>query len=444
VDEYDVDQVLQEALDRLTLLADAGSALASTLDLDQAVRRVGRIIARRLADWCCLDLVRERAQVDRVGVIHRDPHVDTTGLEGLLPPIPKNSPRPLARALRGAGPLLLDSEHMFPSAQPDADPLTRRQLELYRRLGADSVIVAPLRARRQVLGAVTVTRTDARQPLTEADLPLVEDLAHRVAMAVDNARLHDATQRIAERLQLSLLPDLPEVAGLELSARYRPAHTTARVGGDWYDSFVTPSGELALIIGDVIGHDLGAAVIMSQLRNMLRAVACDHDEPSGRILERLDVIHDHLDPGAGTASCLYGLVKGGPEGPWTLDYSSAGHLPPLLTTHDGDTTYLEEGQGLLLGVEPDLPRPSATHVLPAGSTLLLYTDGLVEHHGEDIDEGLTRLRQHAAALARESLDVVCDELLAGLEPEGSDDIALLALQLPHEGARSSAHAPRSR
>ncbi|MFG2794644.1 PP2C family protein-serine/threonine phosphatase [Streptomyces sp. NPDC048419] len=330
--------------------------------------------------------------------------------------------------LAGAGPLLLTAADL-PTTGQTTDPLYARQLELFTQLGTDTAIVAPLRARRQVLGALTVGRGTGRAPLTSPDLAMVDDLAHRMALGVDNARLYRQTQRIAERLQRSLLPVLPETGLLQLSARYAPAAATAEVGGDWYDSFPLPTGHTTMIIGDVSGHDLRAAVTMSQLRNMLRGIGCDRQEPPGHILRRLDLAHHTLYPRV-TATCLYGLLGEDTTGTWTLQFSSAGHPPPLLITHAGDTRYLTGGHGLLLGLDPDQARPHATEVLPAGSTVLLYTDGLIERRGEGLDTGMTRLRQHAAALARESLDTFCDELLTGLAADHADDVALLAARLP--------------
>ncbi|MFI1423059.1 PP2C family protein-serine/threonine phosphatase [Streptomyces sp. NPDC020731] len=235
-------------------------------------------------------------------------------------------------------------------------PTARRQLELFAHMGADSVIIAPLRARRQVLGALTVARTSGRAALCEQDLALVDDFAHRIALAVDNARLHQETQRIAERLQRSLLPELPR--HLQLTARYTPSRTTAEVGGDRYDSFLLPNGATTLIIGDVTGHDLRSAVTMSHLRNMLRGIACDRQGPPGHILHRLDRAYLSLYGGA-TASCVYALLTGPEAGPWTLEYANAGHPPPLLITYEGNTRYLDDGHGPLLGVDPRLPRPHA-------------------------------------------------------------------------------------
>ncbi|MGW7290652.1 PP2C family protein-serine/threonine phosphatase, partial [Streptomyces sp. NPDC054847] len=264
-----------------------------------------------------------------------------------------------------------------------------------------------------------------RRPFTEADLPLVDDLVRGLALGVDNARLYQETRSIAERLQRSLLPVLPDVEHLELAARYAASSTTAQVGGDWYDSFVVPNGDTALVIGDVSGHNLDAAIAMSQLRSMLRGIAIDRQEPPDTVLRRLDMANHSLYREA-TATCIYGLVKGPAAGPWELTYSSAGHLPPLLTTADGDTRYLEEGAGLLLGMDPDMPRSMARHMLPAHSTVLFYTDGLIERRDESLDRAMVRLRQHTAALAHEPLDVFCDELLIGLGADSADDIALLA------------------
>ncbi len=431
VDEFDVDAVLQQALDRLALLAEVTTALGSTLDADEGLRRVCRIVVPQLADWCAVDLLEGDDQPRRVCVTHRDPHLLPPGmLEGCLPALTDDTPGPLARVLRGAGPLLIND--------PGHTPQRTHRLagwDLAPALEASSMVVAPLRARRRVMGALTLARTGSERPYSEDDLALVEDLAHRIALHADNARLHTEVQATAEHLQRALLPDLPHVGHLQLAARYNPARSeAAEVGGDWYDSFTLPTGDTALIIGDVTGHDVRAAVAMSQIRNMLRGIACDRQEPPNIILRRLDLAQHTLL--ATTATCIYAIVHGPEGGPWELHYSNAGHLPPLLVTHEGDTHYLNDSHDLLLGVDPHRHRSHATARLPARSTLLLYTDGLIERRGESLDMGLTRLRQHAAALAREPLPTLCDELLAGLLAERyPDDVALLALRLPPPGLR---------
>ncbi|MEU7162783.1 PP2C family protein-serine/threonine phosphatase, partial [Streptomyces chrestomyceticus] len=182
-------------------------------------------------------------------------------------------------------------------------------------------------------------------------------------------------------------------------------------------------------LADAVATGLGlvAAVAMSQLRSMLRGIAIDRQEPPEEVLRRLDVANHSLSEEA-TATCIYGLVTGSPDGPWQLNHSSAGHLPPLLTTREGDTRYLDAGSGLLLGMEPDMPRPGATDPIPAHATVLLYTDGLIERRDESLDHAMDRLRRHAADLAAEPLDVFCDELLIALSADSADDIALLAFR----------------
>lgn len=425
-----MDRAVQDSLDRLTLVANASEALSSTLELEPGLRRLCRVLVPALADWCAIDLIEEddELRLRRVVVEHREPNaLPPDFLEALLPAAEADSQAPLARALRGAGPLRLTE---FPSPAEGTDALERIELQTFAQLGADRAVLVPLRARRKVVGVLTLVRVDQDGLDQQERLPLVVDLAHRVAMAVDNARLHAQTAHTAERLQRSLLPTLPDTGHVELGARYAPARVSAEVGGDWYDAFPLPDGALTLIIGDVTGHDLKSAVAMSQMRNMLRGIACDRKEPPGKILARLDAANEILYP-TQTLTCLYGLiVKPDPYGPWLLEYASAGHPAPLLVTDEGDTRFLSGGRSILLGVTPDALRSDATESLPPGCTLLLYTDGLIERRSETFDDGMTRLRQHAAALSREPLETFCDELMSGLGDASTDDIALLAVRIP--------------
>jgi serine phosphatase RsbU (regulator of sigma subunit) len=423
-DAYEVDEEVQHALDRLTILINAAEALASTLDLNTGIRRLCRTLVPGLADWCAVDLLDGQGRLRRVAVERRRTEWSAGLYEGVLPPA-EGSAASGARALQGFGPVLLND---FQVSGKTGDPLRERELEIFQWLDTDTAVVAPLRARGQVFGVLTLARTRREAALTEDSLPLVEDLAHRVALAVDNARLHSQVQYTAERLQRSLLPDLPTHGPLHLAARYQSAAATARVGGDWYDAFVLPDGALALIIGDIAGHDLHAAVMMSQTRNMLRGIACDRKEPPGKILARLDAAHHILSPHQ-TLTCVYGLVeKTAPDEAWQFQYAVAGHPPPLLVERDGDTRFLTGGRSMLLGMDPGESRPEAFERLPPESTLLLYTDGLIERRTEGLGRGLARLRQHAAALAREPLEAFCDELLSGLADDGSDDVAMIAVR----------------
>ncbi|MDQ0809013.1 PAS domain S-box-containing protein [Streptomyces sp. B3I7] len=422
------DRLARTALQRLALVADTYSALAAAPDAPELLRRVGEILVGRFADWYAVDLLDARDQVERVCVVHRDPAAPpSVTYEGALPPVSGTGKGPLPRALRGAGPLLLTD---IPPDSGEGSALDARQSRLFAELGAHSAVVAPLQARRQVLGALTVARTGGQRPFTEEDLPLLGDVAGGLALGVDNAHLYQETRQIAERLQRSLLPALPRTEHFRLAARYAPSSATAHVGGDWYDAFMLPGGEAALVIGDVTGHDLQAAVAMSSLRNMLRGIAVDRQEPPGEVLRRLDLASQTLYRNA-TATCLYGMVRGTPgaAGAVTLHYATAGHLPPLLTTAQGETRHLEAGAGALIGMDPELPRPTGCETLPPHSTLLLYTDGLIERRGEHLDDAMTRLRRCTADLARAPLDVFCDEVLLRLGADSTDDIALLALRV---------------
>ncbi|SFY47583.1 PP2C family protein-serine/threonine phosphatase [Streptomyces sp. F-1] len=408
---------------RLRLLADVSRALASGLDAEESLRRLARLVVPQLADACVVDVV-EGEGVRRLTVTDRDADRALRVLSGGVLPGPDDSACALAKVLRGAGPVLVTD---FGTTDPN-DPLRSAQWSLYRTLGARSALIVPMRVRRQELGALTfVRRTET--PFDEQEQALAADLGHRAALALDNARLYAMQEHTAEQLQLSLLPDLTGLPHLQLATSYLAARERAEVGGDWYDAFPLPDGSAVLAIGDVVGHDLAAAVRMGQLRNMLRALAYDRgDDPAG-VMCRLDRVMQGLT-GIELVTAVIARIETPAAGPWRLTWTNAGHLPPLLARPDGHTALLEEGHAPILGVDPELPRETASVVLPSGSTLLLYTDGLVERPGEDIGRGLTRLRQHAAALAGEPLPVFRDELLGRMSDVQHDDVAVLALRVP--------------
>ncbi|GHD30791.1 SpoIIE family protein phosphatase [Streptomyces galbus] len=414
----------------LELFADTGQALAGTLDLDEGLRRTCHVLTRSLADWCTADLLDEQGRLVRVCIVHRDDRVTVAGEHfGRFPPLTADARGPLPRVLRGAGPLLLTDSPPLGRGHSRVDA---RQRALVDQLGGSSAVVAPLRAQGRIFGALTLVRVRDEHPFTRRDVPLIAELVRGIALGVDNARLHQSVHSSAEQLQRALLPTLPRCDRLELAARYLPSRSTAEVGGDWYDAFLLPGGETALVVGDVAGHDLKAAVAMSALRNMLRGIAVDRQEPPGDVLRRLDLASHTLDQRS-TATCVYALVRldGGAT---VLHHSSAGHLPPLLITPAGQARYLDGGRGVLIGMDPDLPRPSACEPLPPGSTLLLFTDGLIERRGESLTDAMTRLGRHAAAHAGDPLEVFCDELVIAFGADTTDDIALLALRPTAPGA----------
>ncbi|WP_181787509.1 PP2C family protein-serine/threonine phosphatase [Streptomyces phytophilus] len=412
------------AAQRLRLLAEVSRALASGLDAEESLRRLARLVVAHFADACVVDVVAADG-LRRLTVAERDPGRGLRERPGGFLPGPDASATDLAKVLRGGGPAL-DTGLTAPDP---GDPLGAAQWALYNAVGAETAVIVPMRVRRHTLGALTFIRYSRDLPFDEQEQALATDLGQRAGLALENARLYTLQRHTAEQLQRSLLPDLTGLAHLQLAARYVAARERAEVGGDWYDAFPLPDGSVVLAIGDVVGHDLAAAVRMGQLRNMLRALAYDSgDDPAG-IMSRLDRVMQGLTS-IELVTAVVARIHTPARGPWRLHWTNAGHLPPLLAQRDGRTLLLEDGHAPVLGVDPALDRQTASVVLPSGATLLLYTDGLIERPGEDIGHGLTRLRQHAAGLARASLTVFRDELLARLGSDRHDDIAVLALRVP--------------
>jgi serine phosphatase RsbU (regulator of sigma subunit) len=416
-------------LERLALLAETTTRLTSTLDTDQALRRLVHIVLPRLADWAVIDMFTENDEVWRTTVVHYADGVlvDRDDLQGPLPVLPAESPLPLSRALRGSSSMV--ATPVTYEGPPDSG-LAVEQRRLFKETGMHSAIVASIRGPRDVLGALTIGRSDQPAPFTVDDLPLLEDITRRAGVALENARLYQQQRRVAETMQRHLLPRLPQLPGLEMTARYVSAPDASQVGGDWYDVFTLSDGATAVAIGDVVGHDLDAAADMAQLRNMLRAHAWSHQEPPSSIVTRLDEAATHIAEVA-MATLVFGRLESDGPGRWRLRWTNAGHPPPLLVTEDGQTSFLGGAHGILLGTGTAMPRPDAEVTLEAHSTLVLYTDGLVESPGRSIDVGLASLRRHAAALASRPLETFCDLLLSRVRPaDNDDDVAMLALRVP--------------
>ncbi|MFF3511856.1 SpoIIE family protein phosphatase [Streptomyces sp. NPDC002573] len=416
-------------LERLALLAETTTQLTSTLDVDEALRRLVALVVPRLADWAVIDQITERDEVWRTAVVHRENGVlvHRDDLQGPMPPVPEDSPMPLSRALRGVASTVTGPGTY--RRTPDSGIAVAQRL-LFEATGMHSAAIAPIRGLREVLGALTLGRSERPEAFTSFDLALLEDITRRAGLALDNARLYQRQRKVAETMQRHLLPQLPRLPGLEMTARYLPAPDASQVGGDWYDVFALAEGDTAIAIGDVAGHDLDAAAGMAQVRNMLRGHAWSQKEPPSRIVEWLDEAMTRLTD-VSMATTVFARTAVGSDGRWTLLWTNAGHPPPLLVTREGLTEYLTEGHGPLLGIRPRRRRGDATVVLPPESTLLLYTDGLIESRGHSLDEGLDRLRRHAAALARRSLESFADELLERTRPaDNDDDVAVLALRTP--------------
>ncbi|MCM8551867.1 SpoIIE family protein phosphatase [Streptomyces sp. STCH 565 A] len=426
-------RALEDFNERLSLVAEITEVLGQTLETDEALARLVCLLVPRLADWAAVDLLTGSGEVHRVAVT--GPEGRDAGFQGRSAPAPEEAGQgedsPLARALAGGESVL---QERVATVTPAAGhgPLAALHSGFLTAVGAGSAVTVPLGARDRITGALTVVRTDPAHPFDESDLASVSDVGRRVGVVVDNTRRYGRQRAVAEAMQHNLLAPLPRPGHLRLAARYQPAPAGSQVGGDWYDAFTLKDGALALVIGDVVGHDLTAAAGMAQLHGILRSLAWDHTGPPGAVVDRLDAAMPVITT-VPLATLILARVEGDRDtGPWTLRWTSAGHPPPLLLSLDGTACYLEAGQGLLLGTGPvgGPGRPDATHPLQPGSTLLLYTDGLVETPGSDLDTGLDRLRRYVLALAHEPLDRLCGKVLAHLPPGSTDDVALLALRVP--------------
>jgi serine phosphatase RsbU (regulator of sigma subunit) len=380
-----------------------------------------------MADWCILTVLDDEGRPLDVGWWHADPArralVERYAAVRLAA-MPVTSP--VVRALLGET-VLADAEEVT-AMLPDSD--ARQLLGL---LDPSRAITLPLRGRGRTLGALTLY-LDTDRVFTEPEQATAQEIADRAGLALDNARLFAQQRQLAEELQRSLLTGAFTHDQAEVAVRYTPAAEAARVGGDWYDAFVQPGGGMMLVIGDVVGHDTAAAAAMGQLRSLLRGIATYSDGGPAEVLRGLDAAMDQLQVGTYATAAVARFEQTAEErhrGVTRMRWSNAGHLPPLVINPDGSLAALADWRGeLLLGVDPATPRAESVVVLDRGTTVLLFTDGLIERRGGDLDEGMARLRDAAAALTDRSLDDLCDELLDRLvQGRPEDDVALVAIRL---------------
>jgi serine phosphatase RsbU (regulator of sigma subunit)/anti-sigma regulatory factor (Ser/Thr protein kinase) len=291
--------------------------------------------------------------------------------------------------------------------------------------GIRSLLGVPLLANGEVVGVMHVGTTTPRV-FTQHEIDLMQLVADRVALALQ-VRLSDRGRVVLDAFQRTFLPDvLPYVPGLRIATRYLPAASTVGVGGDWYDTFALPSGELIFVIGDVAGHGLAAASLMGKMRNALRAHALLGGSATD-IVARADEFHRHFGQGE-LVTLLVGVLTRDLE---TFRFVSAGHAPPLVVDREGAAFAVQEHPNPPLGMTQ---APSFTdEVVPLrlGTSILLYTDGLMERRDESLDVGLERLRRTAEGLVngREPSDSITDLVQKILgEERPIDDVALLLIQ----------------
>jgi putative methionine-R-sulfoxide reductase with GAF domain len=285
--------------------------------------------------------------------------------------------------------------------------------------GISSLLGVPLIAGGRVIGVLHVGSLRPRK-FTSDDASLLQLAADRAAVAVQSLRAAD--DRIAATALLrSLLPAaLPAIPGVQIAARYVPG--SGAVGGDWYDVFTLPSGELGVVIGDVAGSGLPAAVVMGRMRSALRAYALETTDPA-EVLDRLDRKMQHFEPGA-LATILYAVLDPALD---RVHLSSAGHLPPVVAVPGDTGATVDLAPGLMLGVDPRARRQVTTVKIAHGAVLCLYTDGLVERRDQPLDDGLARL---CGAVAAEEPERVCAAVMGALvgSAAAGDDIALVTLR----------------
>ena len=288
--------------------------------------------------------------------------------------------------------------------------------------GISTLLGVPLVVEDRVIGVLHVGTLEPRA-FTPIDVALLERAADRIALAVDRAR----QQTVANLLQRTLLPGrLPELAGLEMAARYLPGADDTHVGGDWYDVVLLPHGRVGLAIGDVVSRGVRAAAVMGQMRIALRAYALDGDNP-GTVLDRLDRLVRGL--GEREMATVAYLVLDPLERTVTL--ALAGHLPPLIIPASGEARLVEAVRSRPIGVAAARRYEETTFEIDRGDAIVLYTDGLVERRGASIDDGLRAMTESAVASAELGAEEICDRLVAAAEADSvPDDVAVLAVRLP--------------
>ena len=281
---------------------------------------------------------------------------------------------------------------------------------------------------------------------SELQLRAMRERAHQAAEVAAaqwrrTQQLLEERSSVAETLQRAMLTHLPESDHLRIAARYLPAHAQDQVGGDWYDAFLTPDGATVVAIGDTSGHDIGAAADMGQLRTLLRGYAVDRDEPPSSTMRRLDQAMATFSIDT-LATVVLARIEQEPAyaalGMRRLRWTNAGHPPPVLLHADGRVEALATPPDLLVGVRPDCLRSDHVLPLPPGSTLLLYSDGLIEQRATDrsIDAGISLILERLAGHADLPLEELLDRLLDDLQDGREDDIVVLAVRMhPEDGPR---------
>ncbi|MFD6585743.1 SpoIIE family protein phosphatase [Streptomyces anulatus] len=382
--------------DHLAWLNEASSRIGTTLDLERTAQELVEFTVPRLADGAAIDLLESVLRGEEGAPVNStQPTVTRAIAVAAVDALANLEPDPVGEISdyqeRAVDRCLTEREPVL-IARLGADDYIRvaatpRAAALLREAGVHSYLAVPLVSRGVLLGAADFIRSGSTPPFTDTDLALAMQLASRAAVFLDNARLYGQERERLVALQRSMLPRaMPSTPGLDVAAHYAPPTETSGVGGDWYDVVALPGGRSALIVGDVMNHGLSAAATMGRLRTVARTLMALDIAPE-RALARMDLAARDLDDDQ-VATCLCAVYD-----PATREYTlaSAGHPPPLLVDAAGRATHVDVPPGAPLGTGV-IPYTSVRLPAPAGSRLVLYTDGLFKNRTDDVDAQLERLR----------------------------------------------------
>ncbi|WP_243639282.1 SpoIIE family protein phosphatase [Streptacidiphilus pinicola] len=448
-DRYRAVAKVERARQRLALLNEVGSRIGDLLDGELIAQELADALVPRLGDHsgvALLEAVLEGAELPRHTHSRLTPLImaataavvpgpDAEAMQTPGAPIEMTDDSLFGRVLRTGMPETMDAATQLEEVSGQGDPRVRAAY----RLGVHSMLVVPLRARGIVLGLLILDRAGRREGFDHDDVVFATELADRAGASLDNARLYARERAAALMLQRSLLPQtVVQPPGMEVGYRYVPGSSGAEVGGDWFDVIPLPRGRTALVVGDVMGHGLRAAATMGRLRTAVRTLA-GLDLPPHRLLQKVHDLADDLAQGpdeALIATCVYAVYDPATR---KLVLSKAGHTEPLLITPatpeeptgrlaGGAANVLTLPSGAPLGVG-GVPFEVTELVVPEGSLLALYTDGLVESRTEDIDVGTRRLSA-VLELPHASVEEACEAVVRTLDQgQEPDDVALLLARL---------------
>ncbi|WP_375482066.1 PP2C family protein-serine/threonine phosphatase [uncultured Jatrophihabitans sp.] len=428
---------------RLALLVQVSEVLLSTPDPDEAVGQLARVVVPELADWSFITVLEEDGKLHDIGLAHRDPSraddlqaYSDCHLDNMTEVAAVSVGLRTGRAV--VVPHLTDEVLATFLPDPDVAYLTRR-------LDPRGVAVFPLQFADRTFGVLVSVTTSARGSHTPDELATLLEVSRRAGPVLGAARAARRARMLAETMQRSLLRVSDPAPSLDAAALYRPAYRDREVGGDWYDVFALADGSTVATIGDVMGHDLSAIAAMAQLRSFLRANAWNGRPSPAQVLTATDAVSDGLGPGTFATALTMELSPPGPDGSVTVLFSNAGHLPPVIVTRTGDTSFLggDVPPDRPLSVSPAAPRADRRCVLRPGDVVFLYTDGLVERRDRDIDSGLAELAGHLAVADLDDLESLPGRMVAAMHVDVThdDDIAVLAIRVRDGRAASAATPP---